>query len=85
MPAAIEEHNWGRTATAENSKAFCPQKAQTRVWKGRRNYTGSEAMNVLGMKESRDARGVAQPWAIGKIDYTKLVINQYPSFKVNLA
>ena len=45
---------------------------------------GSETMNILAMKVPGDTKGVAQLWVIGKIEYTTLVINQFPSYTVKL-
>lgn len=42
-------------------------------------------MNVLGMKDLGRARRVAQLWMIGKLEYFTLVVNQYPSYRVQLS
>ena len=45
---------------------------------------GSETMNILAMKSTGGTKGVAQLWVIGKLEYTSLVVNQYPTFTVKL-
>lgn len=45
---------------------------------------GSKTMNVLAMKGPGGTQGVAQLWVIGKLEYTTLVVNQYPSYTVKL-
>ena len=41
-------------------------------------------MNILAIKSPRWTKGVAQLWVIGKLEYTTLVVNQYPTFTVKL-
>lgn len=41
-------------------------------------------MNILAMKSTRGTKDVAQLWVIGKLEYTTLVVNQYPTFTVKL-
>lgn len=41
-------------------------------------------MNILAMKSTGGTKGVAQLWVIGKLEYTSLVVNQYPTFTVKL-
>ena len=45
---------------------------------------GSETMNILAWKTPGGAKGVAQLWVIGKIEYATLVVNQFPSYTVKL-
>ena len=47
-------------------------------------FNGSETMNILAMKGTRGTKGIAQLWIIGKVEYTTLVIQQYPTFTVKL-
>lgn len=41
---------------------------------------GSETMNVLAMKGPGGTKEVAQLWVIGKLEYSTLVVNQFPSY-----
>lgn len=41
-------------------------------------------MNILAIKGPGGTKGVAQLWIIGKIEYAKLVVNQYRPFIVKL-
>lgn len=41
---------------------------------------GLETMNVVAMKGPGGTQEVAQLWVIGKLEYTTLVVNQYPTF-----
>lgn len=44
----------------------------------------SETINILEVNGLESTKGIAQLWIIRRIEYTMLVINQYPSFKVKL-
>ncbi len=41
-------------------------------------------MNILAWKTSGGAKGVAQLWVIGKIEYATLVVNQFLSYTIKL-
>ncbi len=45
---------------------------------------GSETMNILAWKTPGGAKGVAQLWVIGKIEYATLVVNQFSSYMIKL-
>ncbi len=45
---------------------------------------GSKTMNILAMKGLNGSKRVAQLWVIGKVEYTTLVVNQFPSYIVKL-
>ncbi len=41
-------------------------------------------MNILAWKTPGGAKGVAQLWVIGKVEYATLVVNQFPSYTIKL-
>ncbi len=41
-------------------------------------------MNILAWKTPRGAKGMAQLWVIGKIEYVTLVVNQFSSYTIKL-
>lgn len=71
-PAILIFGPYRRPANFDWSKAF------------RNPLKGSETMSVLAMRRPGGTQVVAQVWVIGKLEYTTLVVNQYPTYTVKL-